>query len=149
MHKAAFSEHASYLITEKNYSEFIEDKRGKYPNLGYKGALYISTSAEIDRILAEAGGSIVEIERQLGITPKSWQGQGGLWRVDVIRPEEHLLRIPTGAEASANEFWTPGGFTSGGTMEAVVNPVRKEKGVTYNAEKVVFDDSQETVKLNP
>jgi hypothetical protein len=141
MHKESFSNFASYLITTENYIKYIVDEEQRTPNLGFKGALYISTVGEIDRILAEAGNDIGQIERNLGITSGAWQGKGGLWRVDLIKPEEHLLRMPTGAEASANEYWTPGGFTSGGTLEAVVAEVPKEKGVTYDAEQVVFENN--------
>jgi hypothetical protein len=31
--------------------------------------------------------------------------------------------MPSGNEAGANNFYTPGGFTSGGTPEAVVNNI--------------------------
>jgi hypothetical protein len=141
MHKESFSDMASYLMTGKKHKLFIVDEKKESPNLGYKGALYISTAAEIDRILAEAGGDIAQIELNLGIPAGAWQDEGGLWRVDLIRPEEHLLRLPDGSEAAANEFWSPGGYTSGGTLEAVVNPVPKQEGVTYTARQVIFEDN--------
>jgi hypothetical protein len=149
MHKESFSDLASYLMTGEKYDLFIIDEKNEAPNLGYKGALYISTAAEIDRILAEAGGDIAQIEANLGIPPGFWQGKQGIWRVDLIHPEEHLLRLPDGSEAAANEYWSPGGYTSGGTLEAVINPVPKVEGVTYNARQVIFEDNSESTKLRP
>lgn len=147
MHKKAFSEMASYLVTGENYELYVLDKDEKTPNLGYKGALYISTVAEIDRILEEAQGNIATLELNLGIPAGWWQGKQGIWRIDVHEPENKLLRIPDGSEATANEFWTPGGMTSGGALEAVVGEVPKVKGVTYSAKQVIFEESVENSKL--
>jgi hypothetical protein len=149
IHKDSFSDMASYLISGLKYEKFIIDKEGKSPNLGYMGALYISTVAEIDRILAESDGDIATIERNLGIPAGAWQDQKGLWRVDIHKPEDKLLRIPDGSEAGANEFWTPGGITSGGVLEAVIAEVPKKEGITYSARQVVFDENVNTTNLNP
>ncbi|MEY3124038.1 MAG: hypothetical protein RLZZ573_558, partial [Pseudomonadota bacterium] len=51
--------------------------------------------------------------------------------------------------AAANQFWSPGGYTSGGTLEAVVNPVPKQEGVTFTSRQVIFEDNQETTNLKP
>ena len=48
-------------------------------------------------------------------------------RVDVQNPNELDLRIPSGNEEGANKFFTPGGFTSDGQAEAVINPIPKGK----------------------
>jgi hypothetical protein len=122
-HAQTFSGKASYLLPGKNYDDYVNPEKTPNVNLGYNGALYVSSAAEIDRVLATAQGDIAVVERLLGITPGWWQGQGGLWRVNILDPETKGLRIPHGFEASANEFWTPGALTSGGTLEAVLDEV--------------------------
>jgi hypothetical protein len=46
-------------------------------------------------------------------------------RVDI--PEPKGLRLSSGNELGANEYWVPGGRTSGGIREATIDPVPKEK----------------------
>jgi hypothetical protein len=122
-HTETFSSKASYLLPGKHYDMFVNPEKTDKTNLGYNGALYVSSAAEINRVLDKARGDIAEVERLLGIKPRNWQGQQGLWRVDILDPETKGLRIPDGFEASANEFWTPGALTSGGTLEAVLDEV--------------------------
>jgi hypothetical protein len=123
-HSRNFSGKASYLLPKKKFDRFVNPERTPNKNLGYNGALYVSSSAEIDRVLLAANGDISIVERLLGITPGSWQEEGPeLYRVDIWEPEKKGLRIPHGLESSSNEFWTPGALTSGGTMEAVLDEV--------------------------
>lgn len=136
-HREAFSGKASYLLHGENYEQFVLDKRGDYPELGFKGALYVSTASEIDRVLSEANGSISVIERLLGFSPGWLQAKRGIWRVDVHSPETKGLRIPNGFEATANVYWTPGAFTSGGTMEAVLDQVPKSEA-NFESKQVIF-----------
>jgi hypothetical protein len=126
-HVQTFSGMASYLLPADKFDYFVNPDTTSNANLGYNGALYVSSVAEIDRVLASAQGDIALVERLLGITPGKWQGQHGIWRVDIDSPESKGLRIPNGFEASANEFWTPGALTSGGTMEAVLDEVPRTK----------------------
>lgn len=139
-HRKNFSGKASYLIPADLCELFVIDKKREYPHLGYLGALYVSTSSEIDRVLAEAEEDIAIIEKLLGFSVGCWQNRGGIFRVDIDSPETKGLRIPNGNEASANAFWTPGAFTSGGTMEAVLDQVPKTEG-NYRVQQVVFEDS--------
>ena len=131
-HAQTFSGKASYLLPGKNFDDYVNPEKTPNVNLGYNGALYVSSAAEIDRVLATAQGDIAIVERLLGITPGWWQRHGVLWRVDILDPETKGLRIPDGGEKSANEFWTPGALTSGGTLEAVLDEVpRVEANHTY------------------
>ena len=131
-HSQTFSGKASYLLTGDRFNDYVNPETTEKGSLGYMGALYVSSADEIDRVLATAQGDIAVVERLLGITSGKWQGQQGLWRVDILRPEAKGLRIPDGFEASANEFWTPGALTSGGTLEAVLNEVpRLESNHTF------------------
>jgi len=60
------------------------------------------------------------IETELGIPHGTWSdpAKGGLARIDVYNAQELDLDIPFGSELSANEFYHPGGITSGGIPEA-------------------------------
>jgi hypothetical protein len=136
-HAQTFSGKASYLLTGIGFDKFVNPDKTPNENLGYEGALYVSSAAEIDRVLATAQGDIAEVERLLGIAPGWWQGKGGLWRVDIIDPETKGLRIPNGFEASANEFWTPGALTSGGTLEAVLDEVPRIDA-NHTRDKVIY-----------
>jgi hypothetical protein len=122
-HVRTFSGMASYLLPGEFYDKFVNLEITDKVNLGRNGALYVSSASEIDRVLAIAQGDIAIVERLLGIPSGNWQGRDGLWRVDILNPESKGLRIPDGFEVSANEFWTPGALTSGGTMEAVLDEV--------------------------
>ncbi|MBF0312799.1 MAG: hypothetical protein HQK50_03565 [Oligoflexia bacterium] len=44
-----------------------------------------------------------------------------LVRIDVPRPKDHNLRIPSGNERGANESWRPGGKLPNGNSEAVID----------------------------
>jgi hypothetical protein len=127
-HRHAFTGKASYLLPGKYFDLFVNPETSDKANLGYDGALYVSSTSEIDRVLDIANGDIAIVEHLLGITPGKWQGLEGIWRVDILNPETKGLRIPNGFEASANEFWTPGALTSGGTMEAVLDEVPRIDG---------------------
>jgi hypothetical protein len=131
-HSQTFSGKASYLLPGENFDRFVNPESTDNENLGYNGALYVSSTDEIDRVLDKAQGDIAKVEGMLGIKPGNWQGKRGLWRVDILDPEAKGLRIPEGFEASANEFWTPGALTSGGTLEAVLDEVpRIESNHTF------------------
>lgn len=122
-HQQAFIGTASYLLPGKYFDLYVNPQKTDKINLGYLGALYVSSSSEIDRVLYEANGDIAKVESALGINEGDWQGLGGLWRVNIMQPESKGLRIPNGFEESANAYWTPGGLTSGGTQEVVLDEV--------------------------
>lgn len=122
-HLAEFTEEASYLLTGKQYAAFV--KSPLIPRLGRADGLFLSSKAEIDRILAHAQGDISVIEEQLGFAKGSMTDKEGIYRIDILHPENYHLRIPSGEEEAANAFWHPGGFTSGGTKEAVIDSVPK------------------------
>ena len=49
-------------------------------------------------------------------------------RFDVTNFEklkELHIRVPSGNEGGANELWLPGGYTSGGVPEAVIDQIKK------------------------
>ncbi len=120
-HLQPFQGKSSYLMTGDVYETFVADS----DFLGRPDAVYLCPSSQIDQVLSKAGGDISIVEMELGIDVGGWQNQKGIFRVDVLNPANLELRIPNGNEIAANEFWHPGGFTSGGAKEAVVNQIPK------------------------
>jgi hypothetical protein len=45
--------------------------------------------------------------------------------VDIEKPKG--IRFPSGNELGANEHWKPGGLTSGGILEATIDPVSPQE----------------------
>ncbi len=68
------------------------------------GSMFVSTSANIDRVLSECNGDISKLEESLGF-PQGHFGDGPVIRVDINNPEEHGLRIANGREPGANEYY--------------------------------------------
>lgn len=63
------------------------------------------------------------MERSLGFDQDHFSKGRGLVRIDV-RPENMGgFRMPNGLERGANAHYKPGGWTSGGAPEAVIDPV--------------------------
>jgi hypothetical protein len=118
-HLRNFQSRGSYLLTETQYKLYIEG----VDLLGRKDGLVIASPDEINRVITEAGTSVAELEKLLGFSPGWWQNKGGIYRVDIIDPPGHNLRFQNGTEEAANEFFHPGGYTSGGVKEAVTNRI--------------------------
>ena len=123
-HLGGFKGQASYLVTDANFKKYIEPATVKM--IGYPDGQFVTNPLTIELILSNAKGSVAEVEKQLGIPAGGWQGKGGIWRIDIQQPENLGLRLPNGSEMGANELWMPGGFTSGGLVEAVINQFPKE-----------------------
>lgn len=80
---------------------------------------WVMPKATALKLIAEANGNVAKLEQALGFAP----GELGSNPVLIVVPAPKNLRMPNGNEAGANQFWRPGGFTSGGTSEAVIDPV--------------------------
>jgi filamentous hemagglutinin len=90
----------------------------KFGTLGPDGG-FVLPKAEFDRVVTAAGGDLRVIEQQLGLDPGYL---GGDTIAAYISPENMTrLRMPTGNEGGANNNWFPGGYTSGGLPEAVMD----------------------------
>lgn len=81
-----------------------------------------------------------KLEKMLGFDEGTYTGQS-IYRIDVDgqelvdHPDQYHLRLPSGNEQGANGCWVPGGFTSGGTPEAIVDQIQ----VTKDNCKLMFD----------
>lgn len=127
---ATFEGGASYLLTAANYQKYVQGK----PFAGFPDGQFVAPPSVISQVLETANGDIASIEQQLGIPAGAWQGKGGIYRIDVADAVKLQLRLPNGGEMGANEFWIPGGYTSGGVAEGFVNQIPL---AAYTATQVV------------
>ena len=102
----------------------------RYPNLGMDDGLFVLPKSEMNALLERTGGDISKIEKELGIPENSWRDQinkgdtpSRLIRIDLDKSQIINLRMPKGTESTANDLWIPGGRTSNGLPEAVINPI--------------------------
>jgi len=111
----------------------------KYPNspvIGNPAETFIAPTTEVDNLL-NSGASRADLMKALGIEDPKFL-QGNLMRVDVnpTTLKNLNLRAPTGNEVGANGSFIPGGVTSGGVSEGVVNGIPKtDPGVTISTVK--------------
>lgn len=87
--------------------------------LGHASGTFVMPKSEADRLIQAAAGNFRQLEVSLGLSPNDLGPRPV--RIDIRNPKN--LRLPSGNEAGANEFWVPGGLTSGGIPEAVIDPV--------------------------
>ncbi|SMC92338.1 hypothetical protein, partial [Papillibacter cinnamivorans] len=84
---------------------------------GPPGGTFVMPTSVADDLIARAGGDVSELERLLGLDP----GELGTnpVRIDIANPSG--LRMPSGNEKGANFKWIPGGYTSGGIPEVIID----------------------------
>lgn len=115
-HLAKFSGGGSFILTESQYKAYIESSGiiGRDDN-----TQFIMPSSECNRIM-DVCTTNEEVAKALGIDLKAGEK---LIRIDITGLDEFHLRMATGNEAGANDEWIPGGYTSGGTSEAVIDQI--------------------------
>ncbi|MDO5650023.1 MAG: hypothetical protein Q4G11_05405, partial [Gallicola sp.] len=90
--------------------------------IGSKGGTFVLSGDELSEIIQNADGDLSKIESVLGLD----KGYLGSNPVIVTVKDSPSLRIPSGNELGAlPEYWEPGGYTSGGIKEAVINPIKE------------------------
>lgn len=57
------------------------------------------------------------------------------------------MHLPNGVEPCANDFWLPGGYTSGGVPEVVVNGVPNVPRYVTDVMEYKIDNDEMTVKI--
>ncbi|MBL8472956.1 MAG: hypothetical protein KF778_11220 [Rhodocyclaceae bacterium] len=125
MQKGARPDPKSYLpaeYIEKHLAKFTDGvsriKAGPPQGTdGPPGGAYVMPKAVVAKMIDLAGGDVAFLEKELGL--KSGALGANPVVVDIARPQN--LRMPSGNEVGANENWRPGGYTSGGTPEAVID----------------------------
>ncbi|MGR4972171.1 PAAR domain-containing protein [Pseudomonas sp. LARHCG127] len=111
-HLAQFENGASRFTTKANLDKYGIAQRD--------GTTFLMPKAEADQLVANAKGDKRALEKALGL-PENTLESSTLVRVDIPAPKDMNLRIPSGNEAGANEFWIPGGKLPTGASEAVID----------------------------
>lgn len=81
---------------------------------------FVMPKYQADELIRQARGDVQKLEELLGLK-KGTLGNNPV-RIDVDKPKG--LRMPSGNELGANEFWIPGGKTSGRVLEATVDQIQ-------------------------
>lgn len=113
-HRRQFDDGASRFQDLGGYQSY-----GPYRTDG-DGKGFVLPSSEVDRILARADGDLRVVERELGL-PDGMFGDGPVTVVDFPDATPDDIRIPSGNETGASDLWEPGGKTSGGVPEGVLD----------------------------
>lgn len=91
----------------------------KYGTAGPPGG-FVMPKADFDRLVAESGGDLRKLEDALGLNAGSLSN-GQSVAVHIDAEDFSGLRVPSGNEGGVNSQWLPGGHTSGGVPEAVMD----------------------------
>ena len=102
-------EKGSYLVNQYAYDNYVKNKDvlGRYND----GNNYILNSKDMDKLMTESKGDVSYLEEKLGF-PKGHFKDGPIYRIDVMNPERNNIRMATGKEIGANEYFNtsfPGG----------------------------------------
>jgi hypothetical protein len=84
------------------------------------GTSFVMPRQEANLLLKSTDGNARALEQALGL-PENFLDANKLVRVDIPKPRELNLRIPSGNEAGANDLWIPGGRLPNGNLEAVID----------------------------
>ena len=120
---AYVAEHLSKF--EGGVSKIAWGVNPKYSEIGPQGGHFVMPKSVADDVISRAGGHVPTIEKLLGL-PKGELGNAPV-RIDIPNPTG--LRMPSGNELGANDFWVPGGYTSGGIPEAAIDPTPLAKAI--------------------
>jgi hypothetical protein len=133
-HLAKFQNSACYFVNKQSYERFVKGKLAV--GIPDDNSLYILTTKEADDIVNSAANDLSKYEGLLGYSSGYFSSGNEIWRINIKNPEKFNLRLPSGNEIGANHWWHPGGYTSGGTIEAVTNTIEKEiNGIKIIEEK--------------
>ena len=102
---------ASRIVTRENYEQYGIGK----PDVGKTE--FVGKKSEIDGVLKLP---LSEQSQKLGIPIAQLQG-GNILRIDFKLSKKYRVTMPTGNEFGTNNLWIPGGLTSGGIPELVMD----------------------------
>lgn len=111
-HLALFDEGATKFMKETNFN--------KYGIGQIDGTSFVLSKTEADMLMKYANGDAAKLEQSLGL-PSGFFSTGNVVRVDIPKPGDFNLRIPSGNEAGVNEFWVPGGILPNNNAEVVID----------------------------
>jgi len=93
---------------------------------------FVFPKSAIDDLYTRTGGDIRAVERELGLP------SGYFDNAQVAIIDNPKVRMPSGNEAGANDFWVPGGHTSGGIPEATLPGTTNISDVTVVSPQELF-----------
>jgi len=130
-----FPDPVTYLDSDKIKSHLSQFEGGvskiawgvnpAYSEIGPPGGHFVMPKSVADDVISRSGGDVRTIEKMLGLS-KGDLGDVPV-RIDISNPTG--LRMPSGNEAGANNFWLPGGYTSGRIPEATIDPTPLDQAV--------------------
>ncbi|MEI7369014.1 hemagglutinin repeat-containing protein [Pectobacterium sp. 1950-15] len=91
----------------------------KYGTLGPDNG-FVMPKSEFDKLIKESSGNLRIVEKKLGLE-SGYLGNSNTGVFYIKKQDIKNLKIPSGNELGANKFWLPGGKTSGGISEAVMD----------------------------
>ncbi|RNM05341.1 hypothetical protein [Dickeya undicola] len=91
----------------------------KYGTLGPDNG-FVMPKSEFDKLIKESSGNLRVVEQKLGLE-SGYLGNSSTGVFYIQKQDLKNLKIPSGNEPGANQFWLPGGKTSGGISEAVMD----------------------------
>ncbi len=91
----------------------------QYGTAGPPGG-FVMPKSDFDEIVADANGDLGVLEQRLGL-PSGSLNDGQTIALEIDPEDYRALRIPSGNEGGVNAEWLPGGYTSGGVPEAVMD----------------------------
>ncbi|MBE6052876.1 MAG: hypothetical protein E7212_03025 [Clostridium sartagoforme] len=121
-HLKQFESGASYIMPKSDYDFYY---RGVPEISRPDGTMFFAPKEYMDDIVREANGDISVIEKKLGY-PSGSLANGDFTIVNIENPKDYNMHIPSGNEHGANSEWIPGGFTSGGVPEVILEHVPNE-----------------------
>lgn len=91
----------------------------KYGTLGPDGG-FVMPASEFQALMADTGGDLAAVEKRLGLDA-GYLSDSDTLVAYIERSDINGLRVPSGKEGGANDHWIPGGYTSGGVPEGVMD----------------------------
>lgn len=111
------------IFEEEGVAKIISKEQLKYAEKNYRGAIgpesgqYATSEVIIEKAIKASDGDPRKLEKLLALDEGSL-GENPV----IIKPKKiKFLEFPSGNEKGANDYWKPGGYTSGGIPEVVVN----------------------------
>src|SRR5690606_14133293 len=92
----------------------------KYGTIGPVGG-FVMPRSEFDKLLKETNKNLREVEKKLGLK-EGYLGDDDTMILLIEKQDLNGIRMPSGNEGGADlDLWLPGGKTSGGVSEAVMD----------------------------
>jgi RHS repeat-associated protein len=123
-----YADGASAIMPANTFERFANEG-SEY--MGNPNGMFVTTRAEMDNILSSCGSSNGCVEDALGLEA-GYLGDGDLVRIDINNATDRNPRLPT----EGNEHFIPGGRTSGGASERLVDAPRRSEVDDFESSRI-------------